>query len=506
MLLRYRVGAVVSLAKHQNGGAKTVLWTSKNFRTQSGDATFLQAVDFYFDKAAAIASVSPDILAQIKACNNILRVQFPLKCSNGTVELIEAYRAQHSHHRLPVKGGVRMAPNVNGEEIMALAALMTFKCAVVDVPFGGAKGGIKIDPTKYSLNEKEAIMRRYTSELVKKKFIGPAIDVPAPDYGTGPQEMAWIKDTYEHMKSTDINGAACVTGKPLEEGGIHGRHEATGLGVFFCLREFLNDQDLVKKLHMSPGVKGKTFIIQGFGNVGRNLVDCIQRAGGLIMAISEKDGGLVDETGKGLDVSSIKEYHTRKGTLCGFPGANTIRDPAKILELPCDVLIPAALESQVHSENASRIKAQIIAEAANGPVTPSAEAILEKNGAVILPDLLLNAGGVTVSYFEWLKNLNHIHFGRMSRRMEESGKKVLLEALEQEFESKNKLSDDLRKELVKGNTEIDFVWSGLEETMLVSWANVRSTAERKDCNYRTAAYLIAIERIATCYRVNGIFP
>ncbi|KAJ7544655.1 hypothetical protein O6H91_09G087800 [Diphasiastrum complanatum] len=456
MLLRYRVGAVVSLAKHQNGGAKTVLWTSKNFRTQSGDATFLQAVDFYFDKAAAIASVSPDILAQIKACNNILRVQFPLKCSNGTVELIEAYRAQHSHHRLPVKGGVRMAPNVNGEEIMALAALMTFKCAVVDVPFGGAKGGIKIDPTKYSLNEKEAIMRRYTSELVKKKFIGPAIDVPAPDYGTGPQEMAWIKDTYEHMKSTDINGAACVTGKPLEEGGIHGRHEATGLGVFFCLREFLNDQDLVKKLHMSPGVKGKTFIIQGFGNVGRNLVD--------------------------------------------------IRDPAKILELPCDVLIPAALESQVHSENASRIKAQIIAEAANGPVTPSAEAILEKNGAVILPDLLLNAGGVTVSYFEWLKNLNHIHFGRMSRRMEESGKKVLLEALEQEFESKNKLSDDLRKELVKGNTEIDFVWSGLEETMLVSWANVRSTAERKDCNYRTAAYLIAIERIATCYRVNGIFP
>ncbi|XP_024527456.1 glutamate dehydrogenase, mitochondrial [Selaginella moellendorffii] len=472
----------------------------------TGDAAFLEAVDIYYDKAAALASPTPDILAQIKGCNNILKVQFPLKCSDGTVELIEAYRAQHSHHRMPVKGGIRMAPNVDAEETMALAALMTFKCALVDIPFGGAKGGIKIDPAKYSTGEKEAIIRRYTSELVKKNFIGPAIDVPAPDYGTGSQEMAWIKDTYEHLQSTDINGTACVTGKPLEEGGIHGRQEATGLGVFFCLREFLDDEGLISKLQMKPGIEGKTIIVQGFGNVGQHTIDCIEDAGGRIIAIAEKDGGVVDETGKGLNIKEVKDYFKRKGTITGFPKGSTVEDSSKILELPCDVLIPAALESQIHSGNASLIQARIIAEAANGPVTPAAEAILEKRGVVILPDLLLNAGGVTVSYFEWLKNLNHIHFGRMSRRMEERGKRVFLEALELEFGNGNRLSDELRRELVKGNTEVDFVWSGLEETMLVAWDKVKAVAAKKGCNFRTAAYLIAIERIATCYKVSGIFP
>ncbi|KAG0579860.1 hypothetical protein M758_4G130600 [Ceratodon purpureus] len=471
-----------------------------------GDPSFLESVDIYFDKAAAIASTTPDILAQIKACNNVLKVQFPLKCANGTVELIEAYRAQHSHHRLPVKGGIRMAPNVDADETMALAALMTFKCAVVDVPFGGAKGGIKIDPTKYSMNEKEAIIRRYTSELVRKNFIGPSIDVPAPDYGTGPQEMAWIKDTYEHLQPNDINGSACVTGKPLEEGGIDGRTEATGLGVFFCLREFLNDEALVAKLGMTTGIKGKTFIVQGFGNVGRHTVDYIYGAGGKIIAIAEADGGLVDESGNGLDIPAVKAYHKKKGTITGFPDAKTMKFAPSILELPCDVLIPAALESQIHSANAGNIKAKIVAEAANGPVTPLAEAILEDNDVVILPDLLLNAGGVTVSYFEWLKNINHIHFGRMSRRMEERGKRVLIDALENEFGNGHRFSDEVRSEVVKGNTEVDFVWSGLEETMLSSWENVKHTAQERNCNFRTAAYLIAIERIATCYRVSGIFP
>ncbi|BBM96727.1 glutamate dehydrogenase (NAD(P)+) [Marchantia polymorpha subsp. ruderalis] len=471
-----------------------------------GDPNFLESVDIYFDRAAAYAQSTPDILAQIKACNNVMRLQFPLKCGNGTVELIEAYRAQHSHHRLPVKGGIRMAPNVDANETMALAALMTFKCAVVDVPFGGAKGGIKIDPNKYTSTEKETIIRRYTSELVKKNFIGPALDVPAPDYGTGPQEMAWIKDTFEHLRPTDINGSACVTGKPLEEGGIDGRQEATGLGVFFCVREFLNDKELVSKLNMNPGVKGKTFIVQGFGNVGRHTADKLAAAGGKIIAVAEYDGGIVDETGEGLDITAIKAYQATKKSILGFPGTTTRRDSGEILELECDVLIPAALESQIHSRNAHRIKAKVIAEAANGPVTPRAEVILEKRGIVILPDLLLNAGGVTVSYFEWLKNLNHMHFGRMSRRMEESGKKALIDALENQFGNGTKLSEDLRSQIVKGNTEVDFVYSGLEETMLVSWDNVRRTAQIKGCNYRTAAYLIAIERIATCYKVSGIFP
>lgn len=474
--------------------------------TAHGDPSFLESVDIYFDKAASLASTTPDILTQIKACNNILKVQFPLKCANGSVELIEAYRAQHSHHRLPVKGGIRMAPNVDADETMALAALMTFKCAVVDVPFGGAKGGIKIDPTKYSTNEKEAIIRRYTSELVKKNFIGPSIDVPAPDYGTGPQEMAWIKDTFEHLQPNDINGSACVTGKPLEEGGIMGRQEATGLGVFFCLREFLNDKELVSKLGMTPGVKGKMVIVQGFGNVGRHTIDSIHGAGGKIIAIAEANGGLVDESMEGLDIPALKAYHKKKGTITGFPGATTVKNSSGILELPCDVLIPAALESQIHSGNAANIKAKVVAEAANGPVTPLAETILEANNVVILPDLLLNAGGVTVSYFEWLKNLNHIHFGRMSRRMEERGKKVLIDALETELGNGHRFSEELRSQVVKGNTEVDFVWSGLEETMLQSWDNVRCTAQERGCNFRTAAYLIAIERIATCYRLSGIFP
>ncbi|KAL3701431.1 hypothetical protein R1sor_019453 [Riccia sorocarpa] len=471
-----------------------------------GDPTFLESVDIYFDRAAGHSQSTADILSQIKACNNLIRLQFPLKCANGTVELVEAYRAQHSHHRLPVKGGIRMAPTVDADETMALAALMTFKCALVDVPFGGAKGGIKIDPTKYNIYEKESIIRRYTSELVKKNFIGPALDVPAPDYGTGPQEMAWIKDTYEHLRPEDINSTACVTGKPLEEGGIAGRQEATGLGVYFCIREFLNDKELVSRLNMKPGVRGKAFILQGLGNVGLHTAEKIAAAGGRIIAIAEHDGGLVDETGVGLDIDAVKVYKTQKKTIVGFPGVKTLKNSSEILELECDVLVPAALEAQIHSGNARNIKAKVIAEAANGPVTPDAEAILEKKGVVILPDLLLNSGGVTVSYFEWIKNLNHMRFGRMSRRIEESGKKALIEAFEMEFGNGARLSDDLRSQIVRGNIEVDYVRSGLEETMLNSWDQVKRTAHSKGCNYRTAAYLIAIERIATCYKLSGIFP
>eukprot|EP00475_Leptophrys_vorax_P005916 TRINITY_DN13590_c0_g1_i5.p1 TRINITY_DN13590_c0_g1~~TRINITY_DN13590_c0_g1_i5.p1 ORF type:complete len:456 (-),score=37.56 TRINITY_DN13590_c0_g1_i5:303-1670(-) len=446
------------------------------------------------------------ILGQIKGCNNLLKVQFPLKLANGTVELIEGYRAQHSHHRLPGKGGIRMAPNVDAEETMALAALMTFKCAVVDVPFGGAKGGIKIDPKKYSALEKEAIVRRYTTELVKKNFIGPAIDVPAPDYGTGPQEMAWIKDTYEMLKPDDINSFACVTGKPVEEGGIRGRTQATGMGVFMCLREFLTSERWMQRLQMAPGVAGKSFVVQGFGNVGRHTIDAIVAAKGRVTGLVEYDGALVDESGEGLDIAGIKQWHARRGTITGFPGAKTVTDATSVLEMPCDVLIPAALEGQINSGNAGRIQARVVAEAANGPVTPPAEAILEAKGVVILPDLLLNAGGVTVSYFEWLKNLNHIRFGRMSRRMEERGKQALLDALESEIVTGVKFTDDTRKSIIKGNTEEDFVWSGLEETMISGWEEVSRVAEERGCNFRTASYLIAIEKIATCYRVSGIFP
>ncbi|KAJ7524105.1 hypothetical protein O6H91_18G077900 [Diphasiastrum complanatum] len=451
------ISRVSTIAQELRALIKFRPWSRNQSTIANGkheQSSFLESVDVYFDKAAAVSTTAPDILALIKACNCVVKLQFPLKRSTGEVEVIQAYRAQHSHHRLPTKGGIRMAPTVDAEETMALAALMTFKCAVVDVPFGGAKGGIRIDPRKYSMQEKEAIIRRYTSELAKRNFIGPAVDVLAPDYGTGSQEMAWIRDTYQQLHISELNASACVTGKPLEEGGIRGRKEATGLGLFFCLQEFFNDEELLRGVKLSQGIKGKTFVVQGFGNVGGNAIN--------------------------------------------------IRETEGILEMACDVLIPAALESQIHMENAPRIKAKIVAEAANGPVTAAAEAILERNGIVILPDLLMNAGGVSVSYFEWLQNLNHVSYGRMSRRLEEHNKMDLINALERQLEKS--LSSDLRMKAFRGNTELDFVWSGLEETMLAAWNNVKNTAEKRGCNLRTAAYLIAIERIAAFYQVHGIFP
>ncbi|CAI5470918.1 unnamed protein product [Closterium sp. Yama58-4] len=471
------------------------------------EPNFLESVDLYFDQAAAISHVSPDILAQIKACNTIIRVQFPLKLPDGRVELVEGYRAQHSHHRLPVKGGIRMAPAVDAEETMALAALMTYKCAVLDVPFGGAKGGIKIDPKKYTMQEKEAIVRRYTTELVRKNFIGPSIDVPAPDYGTGPQEMAWIKDTYQMLRPNDLNSFACVTGKPLEEGGIRGRTAATGQGVFVCLREFFKSAKWMGRLGMSEGISGKTFVVQGFGNVGRHTIDAIVAAGGRIVGLAEWNGGLLAAPGEALDMDAVKAHAARTGgSILGCAGATTVSDSASILEAACDVLIPAALEGQITARNAPRIRAKVVAEAANGPVTAAGEAVLQARGVVVLPDLLLNAGGVTVSYFEWLKNLNHIHFGRMSRRMEERGKQQLVDALEQEMAGGARFSDSTRQSIVRGNTEEDFVWSGLEEHMIEGWENVDRIAEERGCSFRTAAYLIAIERIARSYQVSGIFP
>ncbi|CAI7794023.1 unnamed protein product [Closterium sp. NIES-53] len=497
------------------------------------EPNFLESVDLYFDQAAAISHVSPDILAQIKACNTIIRVQFPLKLPDGRVELVEGYRAQHSHHRLPVKGGIRMAPAVDAEETMALAALMTYKCAVLDVPFGGAKGGIKIDPKKYTMQEKEAIVRRYTTELVRKNFIGPSIVSrlhPRPLYIWASQYLDLdrdmesgvcnakmgsnvatasqvVTDTYQMLRPNDLNSFACVTGKPLEEGGIRGRTAATGQGVFVCLREFFKSSKWMGRLGMSEGISGKTFVVQGFGNVGRHTIDAIVGAGGRIVGLAEWNGGLLAAPGEALDMEAVKAHAARTGgSVLGCAGATTVSDSASILEAPCDVLIPAALEGQITARNAPRIRAKVVAEAANGPVTAAGEAVLQARGIVVLPDLLLNAGGVTVSYFEWLKNLNHIHFGRMSRRMEERGKQQLVDALEQEMAGGARFSDSTRQSIVRGNTEEDFVWSGLEEHMIEGWENVDRIAEERGCSFRTAAYLIAIERIARSYQVSGIFP
>eukprot|EP00898_Chlorokybus_atmophyticus_P004157 jgi/Chlat1/4742/Chrsp308S08924 len=471
-----------------------LLARSESSLAPSTDPAFLESVNMYFDDAAAKSDVSPDLLANIKACRNILRIKFPIKRLDGHIEMVEAFRAQHSHHRTPgmhalyahaLKGGIRMADSVDADETMALAALMTFKCAVVDVPFGGAKGGIKIDRRRYSEREREQIVRRYTTELARHGFISPARDVPAPDFGTGPQEMAWIKDTYQTLYPDNINNGACVTGKPVEEGGIRGRTAATGLGVYYGIREFTRLAPEMARLGLSTGVKDKTVIVQGFGNY---------------------DGAICDETGRGLDIDAVALHQQKTGSVTHFPHARTVpREAAmEVLEHACDILVPAALESQITSLNAARIQAKIIAEAANGPVTPPAEDVLEAKGVAILPDLWLNAGGVTVSYFEWLKNLNHVRFGRMSRKMEEHGKSYLLDAMESELGAR--FANTTRQAITKGATEEDWVRSGLEETMLSAWEEIRYTANKQGINYRTAAYLNAIDKIAVCYEVSGIFP
>ena len=351
-------------------------------------------------------------------CNSVYAIQFPIR-RNGGYEVISAWRAQHSHHRVPVKGGIRYAPTVDEDEIKALAALMTYKCAIVDVPFGGAKGGVRIDTKKYTVTELEQITRRYTAELIKKNFIGAGIDVPAPDYGTGPREMAWIYDTYSAFYPGAIDAMACVTGKPVTQGGVRGRVEATGRGVFFGLREVCDQADDMKTLGLSRGLEGKRVIVQGLGNVGYHTAKFCQEAGCLIVGLSEREGGIY--RAEGLDVDAVVQFQKETRSIVNFPGARNIAPTNLTLEADCDILIPAALEGQLTGQNAPKIRAKIVAEAANGPTTAEAEKILLDRGVLIVPDIYLNAGGVTVSYFEWIKNLSHVRFGRVGEALRGGG-------------------------------------------------------------------------------------
>lgn len=386
----------------------------------------------------------------------------------------------------------------------ALAALMTYKCSVVDVPYGGAKGGVSIDPKEYSVHELELITRRYTMELHRHGFIGPGVDVPAPDVGTGPREMAWIKDTFQMLYAMDdINAPACVTGKPLSQGGIAGRTEATGLGVYYATREFLDNVEECKRKNIAPGIKGKSTVVQGFGNVGFYASKFFEEAESKIVGVIEYNSAAYNE--KGLNIEKLKEYHLKHGTLEGFSGATKTvgaADALKIMEVETDILIPAALEKQITKHNAERIKAKIITEGANGPMTPFAEEILERKGAVTYPDMLINAGGVTVSYFEWLKNLQHVRFGRMTKKWEERSKQIMLEKIKRSTSAK--FSADEERAVVQGPSELDIVRSGLEDTMCKSVDETIATARELNCNYRTAAFVNSLRKIEKVYREAGI--
>lgn len=466
--------------------------------------SFFQSVERSFDKAAKFTKWEKGLLEQIKACNSIYSMRFPVKMDDGRIEVIEAYRVQHSQHKSPCKGGIRFSEEVNQDEVMALASLMTYKCAIVNVPFGGGKGGIKINPRNHSAYELEKITRRYTAELVKKNFIGPGIDVPAPDYGTGEREMAWIVDTYASLKPGEIDAAGCVTGKPVTQGGVRGRKEATGLGVFYGIREVCNMPDVMKKLELAIGVEGKTVVVQGLGNVGYHSAKFFREAGSKVISIAEYEGAIFNADG--LNEEEVFQHRKKTGSILNFPGATNLAKSTDALELECDILIPAALENVINADNAPRVKAKIIGEAANGPLTPEADEIFAAKGTLVVPDMYLNAGGVTVSYFEWLKNLSHVRYGRMEKRFTENMNNHILGQIE-ELTGKQ-VSGKERSFILHGPEEVDLVHSGLEETMITATREImeiwKNNPEIPDM--RTAAYVCAINKVGTSYAELGIFP
>jgi len=466
--------------------------------------SFFLSVEKSFDKAAKFTNWDAGILNQIKECNSVYQMRFPIKRDNGSIEVIEAYRVQHSQHKSPCKGGVRFSSEVNQDEVMALASLMTYKCAIVNVPFGGAKGGIKINPRNYSPYELEKITRRYTSELIKKNFIGPGIDVPAPDYGTGEREMSWMLDTYQSMRPGEVDSEGCVTGKPVTQGGVEGRREATGLGVFFGIREVCNIPEVMQKLGLSTGIEGKSVVVQGLGNVGYFCTKFFREHGAKVVGLAEMEGAIFNEAG--LNEEEVFQHRKKTGSILNFPGATNLVNSAAGLELDCDILIPAALENVINEENASRIKAKIIGEAANGPCTPEADEIFIEKGILCVPDMYLNAGGVTVSYFEWLKNLSHVRYGRLEKRFTENLNTHILEQIE--GLTGKRVNEKERKLIKHGPDEIDLVYSGLEETMISAtkeiieiWHNNPSIPD-----LRTAAYVNAINKVSRSYVELGIFP
>ena len=473
----------------------------------TGEPSFRDSVDLMFNRATSLMDLSPGLEQKIKVCNSTYTVRFGVRL-RGKIETFTGYRSVHSEHMEPVKGGIRYALSVNQNEVEALAALMTYKCALVETPFGGSKGGLCIDPRAWEPNELEAITRRFAYELIKRDLIHPAQNVPAPDMGTGEREMAWIADQYARMNTADINAKACVTGKPPHAGGIQGRVEATGRGVQYALQEFFRYDEDKALAGLSGGLEGKKVIVQGLGNVGYHAAKFLsEEDGATINAVIEWDGAIVNDDG--INIEDLRQWIIKHGSIKGYPQGTFVAEGAVVLEKECDILIPAALEGVINLNNADRIKANLIIEAANGPITFGADEILRKKGVVIIPDMYANAGGVTVSYFEWVKNLSHIRFGRMQRRAEEARHVLLVNELERLSADKGlgwTMSPNFKSKYLKGAGELELVRSGLDDTMRTAYQAMREIWHgRGDVeDLRVAAYIVSISRVAATYQSKGL--
>ena len=471
------------------------------------EPSFRDSVDIMFNRAVALMDLPPGLEEKIRVCNATYTVRFGVRL-RGKIETFTGYRSVHSEHMEPVKGGIRFSLGVNQNEVEALAALMTYKCALVETPFGGSKGGLCIDPRAWDDDEMERITRRFAYELIKRDLINPSQNVPAPDMGTGEREMAWIADQYKRMNTTDINGAACVTGKPAHAGGIQGRVEATGRGVQYALQEFFRHPKDIKIAGMSGKLDGKRVVVQGLGNVGYHAASFLSAEDGcIITGIIERDGALSNENG--LDVEAVHAWINKHGGVKGYPTGRYIENGASVLEQDCDILIPAALEGVINLGNAAKIKAPLIIEAANGPVTAGADEVLRDMGTVIIPDMYANAGGVTVSYFEWVKNLSHIRFGRMQRRQEESRHELIvgeLQRLSEHLGDQWSMTPNFKTKYLRGAGELELVRSGLDDTMRSAYQAMREMWHSRDDvqDLRTAAYLVSIGRVASSYQAKGL--
>ncbi|MDA7826665.1 Glu/Leu/Phe/Val dehydrogenase [Rhodobacteraceae bacterium] len=467
-------------------------------------SSFLSDVDAMFEASSKSIDLPEGLAEKIRVCNATYVTRFGVRL-RGRMHTFTGWRAVHSTHNNPAKGGIRYAPNVDQDEVEALAALMTYKCALLGLPFGGSKGALMIDPRDWEEHELEKITRRFAQELIKHGFLSSGMNVPAPDMGTNELTMMWIADEYRRLKPDDINGMACVTGKPLGGNGIEGRTEATGRGVQYAIQAFFESVlDAPKAGFAGFDLGGSTVVVQGLGNVGFHAAKFLSQEDNCkIVAVIERDG--VVRNADGLDIDALKAHVLATGGVSGFAGGTYDPDGAAALCDPCDILIPAAMERVIHKDNAHDIKARLIVEAANGPTTFDADTILRDRGIVIIPDLFANAGGVVVSYFEWVKNLTHIPFGLMERRYDEKGHRTLARSLE--MMTGRSFPKEAEAEFFQGRREIDLVRSGLDDMMRSTFAELsRRWNDPNDpsVDLRTAAYGLSINRIAEAYKAIGI--